>query len=167
MVHVILFRFRLRKFALGDAKYAELIAANDNSYIGNLKCRVCHREFFIGRKKDVHVKAFRLNISKHLSKEKRCLNCHTTGYGVPSGFTSVKKTRKLRDVTCEGCHGPGSKHKDLGDKGGLPAGTDKPETLKKMCAACHNERWGHSFSNLDAAYDAYRQAETNANKKSK
>lgn len=39
-----------------------------------------------------------------------CLQCHTVGYGTPSGFKSVEETPDLIGVGCETCHGPGSEY---------------------------------------------------------
>lgn len=150
------------KSALGDAEYDKAVKSGGYSYSGNLKCRLCHRDFFMGRKKDPHEHTFKPRVEAGHAEEPRCLACHTTGYGVATGFSSVKETPKLADVQCEGCHGPGSKHNELGAKGGFLAGKDHPEILKKMCQACHNARWNKSFTNLDAAYEAYRNAEAAA-----
>ena len=38
-----------------------------------------------------------------------CVSCHVTGYEQPGGST-VTHVDKLKDVQCEVCHGPGSKH---------------------------------------------------------
>ena len=151
------------KFAVGDAEYDKAMASGEYQYVGNLACRVCHREFCLGRKKDMHQKAFQAGVPKRLQAEERCLHCHTTGFKVPTGFVDAKSSAKMRDVSCEGCHGPGSKHEKIAKAGGLMAGADHPERLKKMCQACHSGRWTHSFSSLDAAFTSYKEAETNAN----
>ncbi len=144
--------------ALGKDVLDEAIASGKYVYIGNLKCRLCHRDFFLGRKGDVHDHAFeKLAKTSHKDNE-RCLGCHTTGHGVKGGFKSMAKTPRLANVQCEGCHGPGSDHMRKNADGGFLAGTDQPEVLKKMCFACHNERWNRSFSDFDAAYDSYKTA---------
>lgn len=151
--------------ALGDDAYNAAMSSGEYTYTGNLKCRLCHRDFFLGRKKDVHEHTFKMHVKGDHQKEGRCLTCHTTGYGVPTGFVNEKTTRKLADVQCEGCHGPGSKHNALDGPGGFLAGTDRPEMIRKMCVACHNARWSKSFTDLDAAYDLYKEAEASASKK--
>ena len=40
----------------------------------------------------------------------KCINCHATGYGQPTGFKDEASTANLKGTTCEACHGPGSKH---------------------------------------------------------
>lgn len=150
------------KFALGEEAYNAAMASGEYKYSGNLKCRLCHREFFLGRKKDAHEHTFKKQIKGDHQKEGRCLACHTTGYGVPTGFVDAKKSRKLQNVQCEGCHGPGSKHNAIDGPGGFLAGPDQPKILKRMCVACHNERWNKSFSDLDKAYKVYKEAEAAA-----
>lgn len=150
------------KEALGEAEFEKAIKSGEYSYTGNLKCRLCHRDFFMGRKKDIHEHTFKKSIEKIYYEEPRCLMCHTTGYGIQSGFTSIRKTSKLANVQCEGCHGPGSKHNELDAKGGFLAGTDHPDILKKMCLACHNSRWNKSFIDFEKTYKAYKNAEAKA-----
>jgi hypothetical protein len=147
----------LRK-VLGDKAYDEAMASGQYRYIGELKCRLCHRDFFIGRKQDVHDYAFRNLITARYSDNPRCLVCHTTGYGTPEGFSTMEKTSRMANIQCEGCHGPGSKHMQKNAAGGFLAGKDNPEVLKKMCLSCHNQRWGRSFTDINAAYDFYKQA---------
>ncbi len=172
----------LRK-ALGNKTYDHAMKSGKYRYTGNAKCRLCHREFFVGRKKDPHIYSYeRLVATKH-QKNKRCLGCHTTGYNVESGFISFKKTPILIGVQCEGCHGPGSEHvrlhaKDASPfaipriggtkkrkdnkeiKGGFLVGADKPKIIKRMCLSCHTKRWGHSFPrtahDFQAAYNLYK-----------
>ena len=149
-------------FALGEKEYNEAMSSGEYTYTGNLKCRLCHRDFFMGRKKDAHEHSFKKSIGSKFSKEPRCLMCHSTGYDVKSGFTTIRETPKLANVQCEGCHGPGSKHNEMNAKGGFLAGTDNPARIMKMCKACHNGRWNNKPINIEAAYDEYKKAEANA-----
>lgn len=144
--------------ALGEAAFKEAMESGRYSYAGNLKCRMCHKAFFEGRKKDAHDHAFEKIIEARDAESPRCLGCHTTGYGVKGGFTSFQETPRLMNVQCEGCHGPGSEHIRRMGKGGFLAGPDRPEILKKMCLSCHNARWNRSFTHLEKAYDGYKIA---------
>lgn len=171
----------LRK-AIGEKAYERAMKSGKYRYIGNAKCRLCHRDFFVGRKKDPHIYSYELLIATGHQKNERCLGCHTTGYNVESGFKSFKRTPKLIGVQCEGCHGPGSEHvrlhaKDAGPlgipmigrtpksenntiKGGFLAGADNPKIIKRMCLSCHTKRWERSFPrtahDFQAAYDLYK-----------
>lgn len=144
--------------ALGNEKFDELMASGKYRFVGNLKCRLCHREFFLGRKKDAHDYAFNLLKGTGHEDNPRCLTCHVTGYEVDTGFTTISESIRLTHVQCEGCHGPGNVHIKMRAKGGLPAGTDRPDILKKMCQSCHTGRWNRSFADLDTAYDKYSHA---------
>jgi len=144
--------------AAGDAVFKRAMDSKNYAYSGNFKCRLCHRDFFVGRKHDVHDYAFKPLVDTKQTDNQRCLGCHTTGFGVDTGFVSLKRTPRLANVQCEGCHGPGSEHIRRNEAGGLLAGTDQPKILKRMCLSCHNERWNRSFTDFDAAYDGYKSA---------
>jgi hypothetical protein len=144
--------------AIGEAEYKEAMASGKYRFVGNAKCRLCHREFFVGRKQDAHESALK-SISEIPGYDSpKCLPCHTTGFGMPGGFVSYEKTPRLADVQCEGCHGPGSVHVELRTKGGFLAGTDRRPQLRKMCSSCHTSRWNRSFSDLDKAFTKYKHA---------
>jgi hypothetical protein len=148
--------------ALGEGAFNEAMESGRYTYAGNLKCRLCHKSFFEGRKRDAHDHAFEKIIEARDAESPRCLGCHTTGYGVKSGFTTFQETPRLMNVQCEGCHGPGSEHiRRVGRGGGFLAGPDRPEILKKMCLSCHNARWNHSFTQLESAYESYKMARPN------
>ncbi len=84
----------------------------DQDYTGSKRCGSCHFEQYMKWKKDPHAKAFALLTSKYESDAK-CLKCHTTGYGEATGYKDAKSDASLRDVGCESCHGPGSKHEEI------------------------------------------------------
>ena len=63
-----------------------------------------------------------------------CVDCHVTGYDKPGGST-VTHVDNLKDVQCEVCHGPGSRH--VADPANKEFIVKTPE--KSMCAsACHH-----------------------------
>ncbi len=146
------------KNALGEKVFNEVMASDKYSFATNFKCRLCHRDFFIGRKQDQHDHAFAMVQQAGHGESEQCLGCHTTGYGIRGGFTSPIFTPRLANVQCEGCHGPGSEHIRRNAKGGFLAGTDRPEILKKMCLSCHSDRWNKSFDNFEEAYNSYKTA---------
>ncbi len=72
----------------------DVFAAEEQYYIGNRKCRLCHFEYFKGWEKDPHANAFvRLG---RMQNNPYCLKCHTTGYREAQGFVSEKITPELR-----------------------------------------------------------------------
>lgn len=151
------------KEAMGEEAFNKAMASGKFRYVGNSKCRLCHRAFFIGRKKDPHDFAMDLLVKRGEENNPKCLACHTTGYGVDSGFVNMKETPRLANVQCEGCHGPGNIHMKYGkDKkpGGLLAGIDRPERIEKMCKTCHTQRWsGGKVHDFSREYDSYRFAQ--------
>ncbi|TKI68674.1 hypothetical protein FCU45_09670 [Sulfurimonas crateris] len=160
------------KRAMGDRAYNDAINSGEYSYVGNSKCRLCHRNFFLGRKNDPHDHAMENLVASGDDKNSHCLMCHSTGHGTPTGFVDMEKTPRLANVQCEGCHGPGNVHIALAkDKsrnevkkftgGGFLAGEDNPEILRKMCTSCHTERWNRSYHDFDKAYNSYRKADPN------
>jgi hypothetical protein len=77
------------------------------------------------------------------------VNCHVTGYEKPGGST-VTFVQDLKNVQCEECHGPGSKHSKDPDAKGLIRLTPP----RDLCSSCHhtphvhedwdvNEAWKH------------------------
>lgn len=144
--------------AIGVQPLREALDSGRYTYMGNAKCRLCHRDFFLGRKQDAHDHSFEKLIGTEHQSNSRCLACHTTGHGITGGFTTIEQTPRLMNVQCEGCHGPGSEHIRRNAKGGFLAGTDRPEILQKMCLACHNGRWNRAFTDFHKAYDSYKSA---------
>ena len=143
---------------LGEEAFNEAMASGKYTYATNFKCRLCHRDFFVGRKQDEHDHAFAKVVQAGHGETAQCLGCHTTGFGIPGGFKSPILTPQLANVQCEGCHGPGSEHIRRNARGGFLAGTDRPEILRQMCLTCHNERWNRAFDDFQQAYDSYKTA---------
>jgi len=110
------------------------VAAGESHYVGIDVCSTCHkseREFW---NLTQHSGAYATLSSAHKEFNLDCVSCHVTGYDKPGGSTVVH-VDKLRNVQCEVCHGPGSRHADspLGEK--LIAAM--PE--QSLCAAqCHH-----------------------------
>ena len=76
-------------------------AAEEATYIGAAKCKMCHKVEFASWEGLSHSKAFdRLKPEEQTNAE--CLSCHATG-----------GTADLPGVQCESCHGPGSGYKSL------------------------------------------------------
>jgi hypothetical protein len=101
--------------------------------VGVEVCTTCHkskREFW---NRTQHSGAYATLSSAHKEFNLDCVSCHVTGYDRPGGSTVVH-VEKLRDVQCEVCHGPGSRHVDTPLDEKLIA---LPE--QSLCAAqCHH-----------------------------
>lgn len=157
------------KRAMGEKAYNDAIDSGKYRYVGSSKCRLCHRKFFIGRKKDPHDKSMESLEATGYETNSHCLTCHSTGHGTKTGYVSKEWTPRLSNVQCEGCHGPGNVHIEIAKEtsrkrekfveGGFLAGQDNPEVLKKMCTSCHTDRWNRSYHDLDKSYNTYKKAD--------
>ena len=121
------------------------------SYVGVQSCLSCHQsqyEFWQKAVVDVpgkddsgnsvmrqlgHSRAWETLEEKGKTKDPTCIGCHSIGYDKPGGYCKVNEVDFRKDVQCESCHGPGSKH----------AATGKKEFIKRMvpestCRNCHH-----------------------------
>ena len=125
------------------------------TYIGEKGCKKCHIKLHRGWKKTGHKDAFaNLPAKYHGEKDDAgvaCISCHVTGYGKEGGFQSVEASGDLLGVQCEACHGPGSKHKDAGQKvldekrKSFNDGEPTFIVLKTaQCSGCHNPHASYS-----------------------
>ena len=132
--------------SLGALRMAWATPPEGQTYVGSKKCASCHFEQFMSWKKDPHAKTFELLPTKY-QKDAKCLKCHTTGYGEPTGFKDIKSTPNLAGTTCETCHGAGSEHSKIAEGFGKKKLTEADEKLvrgstwmqlpKNVCAECH------------------------------
>jgi excinuclease UvrABC ATPase subunit len=131
--------------------------AQDYEYIGAAKCKMCHNKPQTGKQygkwvNGPHAKAMEsLSSEKSLAyakqhniadptKEASCLKCHSTFHAInPDLNMSLKEDE---GVSCESCHGPGSKYKSpsiMKDHAkSIANGLIVPD--KALCVSCHNEK---------------------------
>ena len=129
----------------GDQQ-AEPPAPAGQTYVGTKECAACHFEQFMAWRQTPHAKAFEIMPAKYQA-DATCLKCHTTGHGTPTGFKSLQATPNLVGNSCEGCHGPGSKHTELAKSFGQKRLTPQDESQvrdsiylmlpKNVCVECH------------------------------
>lgn len=108
------------------------VPAGEATYTGAASCATCHanaKKFWDGTK---HSRAYETLASQFKEFNLDCVSCHVTGYEQPGGST-VTFVEKLKDVQCEVCHGPGSKHAAANDNRFIVA-HPKPE----LCLTCHH-----------------------------
>ncbi len=85
------------------------------TYTGSKRCSSCHFKQYMSWKKTKHFTAFTDMAAKYQA-DATCLPCHVTGYAAAGGYaggTATDVLQNLLGVTCEGCHGPGSKHEEV------------------------------------------------------
>ena len=147
-----------------------IISSKGATYIGVKKCKSCHFKQWNSWRKTEMAKAFdslkpgvkseektklKFDPNKDYTKDPTCLGCHTSGYGIPGGYVvpadgdaeAVKQAKDNAGVTCEGCHGPGSKANEIQEdikENKRPytfaelraVGFQKAEV--RSCTPCHN-----------------------------
>lgn len=98
--------------AVGPLPTVQAEPPTGQSYTGAKRCASCHFDQYMTWKKSGHAKAFDMLTEKY-QKDPKCLECHTTGYGITTGFKDFDATPALAGITCEVCHGPGSEHEKI------------------------------------------------------
>jgi hypothetical protein len=112
-------------------------------YSGIEECEYCHKAAVEFWRTTHHARAFKTLADEGKQWNRDCIGCHVTGWMEPGGAT-LGNNEKLRDVQCEVCHGPASKHVDADGK-------DKPRTLARAPEAdlcknrCHTPEHSDTF----------------------
>ncbi len=120
-------------------------AGDKKTYVGSEACKTCHaQEYERFMKYSKQAKSYEsvALMKKGLTESELqgCYKCHTTGYGQPGGFRSLRQTPRLKEAGCETCHGPGSLHYQTGDKKDI-----KGKLTAADCKQCHSDRTIQSF----------------------
>jgi len=79
------------------------------TYVGVEACASCHPAPLDVWRTTSHSRAYATLAQQFKELNLECVGCHVTGYEQPGGST-VTHVDKLKDVECEVCHGPGSRH---------------------------------------------------------
>ncbi len=149
------------------------------TYVGSATCQTCHFTQMKAWKKTNLAKSMKalaptaeaddkelcdkkkaagLDPAKDYTTDATCLACHTTGYGEPGGYPKDPKAdeggklaKSMGSVSCEACHGPGSKYVEF-KKAKKDANPDVKFTTEELaavglvkpveanCRTCHNEK---------------------------
>lgn len=146
-------------FALGLAAFAG--AADEPTYVGAGKCKMCHSKIHKSWETSKHAKAMsalrgepkaqeamavalEINIKGSADKTDECVQCHVTGFKKPGGYPQADSTKNatVAMVGCESCHGPGSAHVTA-------AKAEKKATIKRpteeTCKGCHTDKTSPDF----------------------
>jgi 2',3'-cyclic-nucleotide 2'-phosphodiesterase (5'-nucleotidase family) len=110
------------------------------SYAGIDACVPCHAAPKAVWDKTAHARAYATLANAFKEFNLDCVSCHVTGYEEPGG-SSVTHVDKLKNVQCEVCHGPSSKH--VADPAHVKPPIPRPGTEK--CVSCHHPPHVHSF----------------------
>ncbi len=132
--------------AFADLK-PEPAPAGQASFVGIEQCSSCHLEERAVWDTTAHAGAYATLESGHKQFNLDCVSCHVTGYDKPGGST-VTHVDNLKNVQCEVCHGPGSRHiENPGDKTLIRR---RPET--SVCTTCHHPPHVHSDWSVEQAW---------------
>lgn len=140
------------------------LAAQDFEYIGSNKCKMCHNKPEKGAQytnwaESKHAKAMEL-LNAEEAKNPKCIKCHSTVGHVNPDLVATLKIEE--SVSCESCHGPGSKYftssvmKD--HEKAMANGLIMP--TEKVCVQCHNSE-SPSFKGFN--FDEYVKKITHPN----
>ena len=137
-----------RDFRPDQTSLVQPLRANmprDFAVAGTDTCQECHADDCSLWRKSKHALAWTALKQKNAQFDPDCQRCHTTGYGLPGGFASVRSGGRLTDAGCENCHGPSKAH------------VKNPNVLtayyaqaKDRCISCHDRENSPEFN-----YDKY------------
>jgi hypothetical protein len=115
------------------------------SYVGDEECRSCHEPAFAIWERTPHSRAYWTLEVVNKNFNLSCVGCHVTGYQQPGG-SEVVQNQNLRNVQCETCHGPGSRHLTARGASNLRA-TIIRNPPQAMCAQqCHTPEHSDHFN---------------------
>ena len=112
---------------------------------GTESCRDCHADETHAWKQSRHSSAWQSLEATGAQVDAECQRCHTTGFGVPGGFVSAKRSVPLASVGCESCHGPSLAHVR-----NSAVRTAHHGRAANQCERCHDRENSPEF-----AYDRY------------
>ena len=78
-----------------------------DGYSGEQRCQICHEQQHLQWSLTGHATAFSSLQRKGATDKQDCVACHVTGYGQPGGYQPGRPDKRLHNVQCEACHGPG------------------------------------------------------------
>lgn len=133
------------------------------SFVSNSKCKTCHLTEYKSWQTTPHAKAFEVlksadstkladmagrmgvKLDGPASQNPACLDCHVTGHRLTGGYPGADstKTAALSGVTCESCHGPGSKH--VAAEKAVKKTFINGKVSEKFCRSCHTPTMSPKF----------------------
>lgn len=110
-------------------------------YAGSESCNTCHQYAYIEWMGKDHANAFATLEEVGSQYDPECVKCHVVGMEYESGFVSESKTPLMKDVGCEVCHGPGSKHNAYPHEITMPVA--EPNSV---CIECHTPEHSNDYA---------------------
>jgi hypothetical protein len=133
-------------FSAGQTGFSPLLQANLPSgfhVVGTKACQACHTDECEAWNESRHGHAWQTLLDESAHVDPYCQHCHTTGYGLPGGFDSLRAGSERLNVGCESCHGPSQAH------------SRKPQVktlydARDRCVHCHDHENSPKFD-----YDSF------------
>jgi hypothetical protein len=138
-------------FAPSQTSFVELLPPDlpkGFAIAGTAACKKCHEDECRQWRESKHATAWKSLRASASHVDPECQRCHTTGYGLPGGFASIRDGESPKDrvnVGCESCHGPSQGH--VADSA---VHTARFARAKDGCTACHDRENSPKFD-----YDKY------------
>ena len=102
------------------------VAGTVSPFAGQDTCAECHQPVLDTVIHTAHANAYAILTNAQFAAlggptNGFCLDCHTVGFGAPTGFQSLSATPQLAGVQCENCHGAAANHaSNPGDASAIP-----------------------------------------------
>ena len=119
----------------------------ENGYAAAAACQQCHEQEYLQWSATRHAFAYQTLLKKERYFDARCVSCHTTGFGYPTGFQIGEQDSTLQGVQCETCHGPGKQHVGNPKKTNIRSGNDT-----SLCLQCHDTTHSPGFAKVVALH---------------
>ncbi len=159
------------------------IAQEEPDYDGRKKCSSCHKSQYKSWKKTAHAKSMSslepeikseakikagLDPDKDYTEDKKCIKCHVTGFEKEGGYDPEDPSKYLVGVTCEMCHGPGSRYRLIHRKAGERFERKQKNTPRQAlvdvgeefnfierCNSCHMNYKGSPWQGVNEPYTPF------------
>jgi len=135
-----------RDFKASETGLAPYLASRNPAgphYAGTKSCRACHAEDCQSWDDSHHSHAWQTLTAQGVHGDSYCQQCHTTGFGQPGGFATIRDSEDRTSVGCESCHGPSQRHVER-------PRLRTPFDARDQCTQCHDAENSPEF-----AYDNY------------
>lgn len=126
-------------------QYPRVALPADLAFVGSQTCKRCHEYEYDKWSTKAHAGAFATLEEVSSAYDPECVVCHVVGMEYESGFVTGEKTPHLKDVGCENCHGPGSKHV-------LASGQTATIPPKMACLDCHTPEKSTGYAGHEQEY---------------
>ena len=147
-----------------DSTKVPAAGAAGAEYVGSTRCRMCHSAQAQSWATTPHAHAFEPLKAAHdaivaamarrlhaevkgkASESEACVVCHVTGFQLAGGYPAADSTKNasLANVTCEACHGPGSRH--LAAPISMKKKMINRAVTASLCTQCHTPAMSPGFN---------------------